>query len=441
MLEGPAGTSKTRPTCQLVHAYCDRVADTRILIVRKTRASLTESVLNTFQRITLAGHPAAEGADPSNRSHYDYPNGSRVVAGGLDTPERTFSTEYNIIWVEEAAEITEDEAQMLLRALRWHKGPKRRQIIYTTNPGAPTHWLNVRANEGKITRLVGHYEDNPRWWDADAEDWTPEGREYIGILDQMTGVRYLRLRKGIWAGAEGMVYESQWDPQVNVIDPRSPEVPRDRDGKLAFKYYVVGVDWGFTEPGVFQVWGVDNDGRMFLVREFYRVEMLLGPREDGKESWASVAREIDKEYAPDAWICDPSRPEHIGMLRVLGVPCKDCDNKRESGIEAVRRRLVKAGDGKPRLFVLSNALDRREPSIVSKGKPCGFIEEMPQYTYFNPPNERPTDDRTDPKCADHAMDAARYAVSWVDRHHVEEKPQDGYPPWSCGDVMGHEDLV
>ena len=211
-----------------------------------------------------------------------------------------------------------------------------------------------------------------------------------------------------------------------------------RSGK---PFYVVGVDWGYTEPGVFQVWGVDGDGRMFLVREVYRSGLAMGPLASGSESWMSIARRLDDEYHPDAWICDPARPEHIDQFRHYGIPAKEADNRRETGIEGVRRRLVRAGDGLPRLFVLNDALESRDPLLERAGKPMGFIGEIPQYTYLAPKNEKPTDDRTDPKKADHSMDAARYACAWVDRHHVAERDDGEYAPWSCGDVLRHDELV
>ena len=359
----------------------------------------------------------------------------------LEDPEATKSTEWSMVWLEEGTEATLDQYETLLGSLRWRKGTTRRQIIVTTNPGDPGHFLNQRAERGGMRRFITRHEDNPTLWDHDRGDWTEFGREYIATLDRYTGVRYLRLRKGIWAGAEGMVYEAEWDPAANVIGWDSPAIPRGRDGKVAFRYYVVGVDWGYTEPGVFQVWGVDGDGRMFLVREVYRSGLAMGPLASGSESWMSIARRLDDEYHPDAWICDPARPEHIDQFRHYGIPAKEADNRRETGIEGVRRRMVKAGDGLPRLFVLRDALESRDQALERAGKPMGFIGEIPQYTYLAPKNEKPTDDRTDPKKADHSMDAARYACAWVDRHHVAERDDGEYAPWSCGDVLRHDELV
>src|SRR5207248_1697737 len=92
----------------------------------------------------------------------------------------------------------------------------------------------------------------------------------------LTGVRYLRMRKGIWAAAEGMVYD-EWDPSVHILS-------RDRmkelgifysDGSLnrqAIRHVIGGIDWGFSNPGTLHAWGVDYDGRLYLLAEVYRTQ-------------------------------------------------------------------------------------------------------------------------------------------------------------------------
>ena len=52
-----------------------------------------------------------------------------------------------------------------------------------------------------------------------ADDGTPTaaGVDYFAKLDALTGVRRLRLKDGIWASAEGVIYED-WDEAVHVID-------------------------------------------------------------------------------------------------------------------------------------------------------------------------------------------------------------------------------
>src|SRR5438045_4727210 len=83
------------------------------------------------------------------------------------------------------------------------------------NPASDKHWLKLRAND-KITLLIeSRHEDNPRLFNEDGT-LTKEGEKYIGILDKLTGVRYKRLRLGLWVSAEGIVYE-EFDPALHIL--------------------------------------------------------------------------------------------------------------------------------------------------------------------------------------------------------------------------------
>src|SRR5262249_51460015 len=106
LVSGPAGTGKSRACLEKLHACCLRWPGCRWLIVRKTRESLTESALVTFEEKVLAeGSPIRLGPQRRMRQAYHYPNGSEVVVGGLDKPSKVMSTEYDGIYVQEAIEL------------------------------------------------------------------------------------------------------------------------------------------------------------------------------------------------------------------------------------------------------------------------------------------------------------------------------------------------
>jgi hypothetical protein len=88
LIEGPAGTGKTRAVLEYVNATCELHDGIRVLICRQTRVSLTESVLVTWEnKVLWPGHPAITGdASRANRHSYRYPNDSEIVLGGLDNP-------------------------------------------------------------------------------------------------------------------------------------------------------------------------------------------------------------------------------------------------------------------------------------------------------------------------------------------------------------------
>ena len=84
LIEGPAGTGKTRAVLEYVNYLCEEYPGIRVLLYRKTRTSMSESVLVTWEeKVLWEGHPARVGdAQRNTRQHYKYPNGSHVVVGG-----------------------------------------------------------------------------------------------------------------------------------------------------------------------------------------------------------------------------------------------------------------------------------------------------------------------------------------------------------------------
>src|SRR5205823_1080549 len=109
LLSGPAGTGKSVACLQKLHLVAEAVPNARLLLLRKTRASLTESALVSFERFVLPeGHPARSGARRAMRQAYNYPKGGVIVVGGLDKPDKIMSTEYDLIYVQESIELDEN---------------------------------------------------------------------------------------------------------------------------------------------------------------------------------------------------------------------------------------------------------------------------------------------------------------------------------------------
>jgi len=68
----------------------------RGLILRKTRVSLTQSALVTFQEKVL--HELDRVHFNTTAQQYEYPNGSVLIVGGLDKPTKVMSTEYDAVY-------------------------------------------------------------------------------------------------------------------------------------------------------------------------------------------------------------------------------------------------------------------------------------------------------------------------------------------------------
>ena len=397
MLSGPAGTGKSLACLHKLHRCAQKYPGMRGLIVRKTRESLTQSALVTFEDkvMSRAWYRRIGGnCQRRVRQSYIYPNGSEIVVGGIDKASKVMSNEYDLIYENEAVELSEGDHEALSSRLRNGVMPYQ-QIIGDTNPDAPTHWIKQRASAGGIDLLETRHEDNPLYWDDVGQAWTEAGQLYMARLERLTGVRFLRLRRGIWAGAEGQIYD-EWDEAIHVIDPFDipAEWPRYRS-----------IDFGYTNPFVCQWWALDPDGRLYLYRELYAPTRLVS-------DWAvqivlcSEGEHI--ECTPADWDA-----EGRATLESCGVRTEPACKDVSPGIEAVQRRLRKAGDGRPRLFVFRSATVARDVRLVEAKKPASTVEEIPGYVWAPPlPNRAPKEEPR--KIDDHGCDAMRYMVAQID---------------------------
>lgn len=209
LLSGPAGTGKSRACLEKLLVLALMNPGMRALMVRKTRVSISSTGLITFREHVAkeaigAGHLRwiSGGSAPSQ---YVFNNGSTITMGGLDTPSRIMSSEYDVIFVQEAIELTLTDWESLTTRLRNNK-ISFQQIIADTNPAQPTHWLKQRCDVGRTNMYTSLHEDNPTLVDPDTREYTKLGAEYLAKLDNLTGVRYMRLRKGLWVPQIGRAH-------------------------------------------------------------------------------------------------------------------------------------------------------------------------------------------------------------------------------------------
>lgn len=397
VLSGPAGTGKSRACLEKLHALALMNPGMRGLIIRKTQVSMTNTALVTFREHVIpealkAGLVTWYGGSAQEAAGYRYANGSTINVGGMDKPTRVMSSEYDAVYVQEAIELTEADWDALTTRLRNGKITFQ-QLIADTNPDAEIHWLNQRALAGKTEKLESRHEDNPVLWDKALEQWTERGVKYIRILDNLTGVRYLRLRKGLWVAAEGLVYED-WDPNIHLVDRF--DIPNDWERFWA-------VDFGFTNPMVVQFWAKDHDGRLYRYREIYHTKRLV---EDVARQILSIVAPKGQwiEPRPTRIICDHDAEDRATLERHLGMGTTAAQKTKSDGIQAMQARFKVAEDGKPRIVFLRDSLVERDQLLTDAKKPTCTEEEIPAYVW-NPAKDEPV------KEDDHGCDTSRYTVA------------------------------
>jgi len=402
LYEGPAGTGKSYACLWKVHAAMCKYPGARALIVRQTLVSLTASALVTYQeRVLPTGNFQVDkfGGSRFDPVQFRYPNGSVIVVGGMDNPSKIMSSEYDLAYVNEATELSENAWEAITTRLRYGVMPYQ-QLLADCNPVAPTHWLNQRAIKGITTRFRSTHEDNPVLWNAYLGKWTERGEKYIALLDRLTGVRYQRLRLGNWVAAEGQVYDN-WSA-ANVVKYE------DVKHKIEQSHLRIGAgDWGWTKPGVLQVWSVDHDGDMYLVEEVYQTRRAV------ESWWIPKAQALTRTWNVRQWFLDPSEPEHIAQFQHAGIPATGAKNDIKPGIDAVQDRIRPLDRERPRLFIVEGSTREVDPDLLDKKLPTSTLTELPEYIW--PMDADGVTKKDLPIDANnHGLDTMRYAVAALD---------------------------
>jgi hypothetical protein len=417
-LDGPGGTGKTYAILYLIHVLLLKYPGSKWLVCRKYNVDLAGSAMATYQNDVLDPNEGVYyyGGSKVKPAGYIYPNGSFLAVSGLDRPSKLKSFECDGVYINEATEIDIDDLEIARMRLRKGVIPWQ-QIIMDVNPDTPTHWLNQRMISGATTRLLSRHEDNPRYYDTRTQDWTEEGRKYIfGILGGLTGVRLARYRYGIWAAAEGTIYEDSWDRARSVVD-KAP-IPRDWPRYLA-------IDFGFTHPFVC-LWGaIDPDGRIVIYRQIYKTKTLV---EDHAQSiaiasgWFHLLPKTHDKYksTPAEWadplpreiICDHDAEDRATLERHLGMMTTPAHKSVSDGIQAVASRFRMAGDGKPRLTIQRGCLVELDRELEQAKRPTCVESEPEGYIWKTGASAAAKEEPV--KDMDDGLDCIRYLCAQFD---------------------------
>lgn len=401
LVSGPAGTGKTIGLLWKLHAAMLKYPGARGLMVRKTGISLTGSALVSFRKFVLgSGRFGVKfyGGSKEKPAQYEYPNGSVIVVGGMDKPDKILSTEYDMAYINEATELTIEDWENITGRLRNGAMPYQ-QMLADCNPGPPTHWLYQRCQGGATRILYSVHQDNPAYYDPVTGRWTEAGARYLERLGSLTGVRRARFLDGRWVAAEGVVYDG-WNPAIHIIDRF--DIP------AAWPKYRV-IDFGFTNPFVCQWWAVDPDGRAYRYRELYMTRRLV---EDHCATIKQVETDLERRTIV-ATITDHDAEDRATFERHMKQKTTAANKAVSTGIQAVAERLAVQPDGKARIFFLRDSLIERDQALADAAKPTCTEEEFDSYVWDEGSGRKKGDQPK--KEDDHGVDSARYFVMHLTR--------------------------
>lgn len=430
LLSGPAGTGKSRACLEKLHLLCLAVPGVKILAVRKTLVSFSATGMQTFKlhvatQSIAAGHVRFFGGSQTQPAAWLYANGSQMVVGGMDNPMKIMSSEYDVIYIQEANEVSLTDWESCKSRLRNGVLPYQ-QLLADCNPDSANHWLYMRWQEGLVRMINSVHTENPVFFHADGTP-TERGRQYVlGTLARLTGVRRQRLYLGNWAAAEGVIYE-HWNQDLHLVSrfPIPESWPR---------YW--SIDFGLVHPFVCQWWAEDGDGRLYRYREIHMTgriieeharDILLAvtrpvKRTDRSKSYGNgeeVLKDIRRgvrawdEPMPRAVITDHDAEGRETLHKHIGMSTTAANKTVKEGIDAVAARLQRQADGKPRLMFLRDSLVEVDEVAKGHAKPLCTEAEFPSYVWAKDASgvikkEAPK------KEDDDGMDTTRYMVAYKD---------------------------
>lgn len=244
---------------------------------------------------------------------------------------------------------------------------------FNCNPDGPYHWFKTewidKCQDKNITYLHFTMDDNLSLSEAIKSRYR----------SMYSGVFFKRYILGLWAAAEGLIYDM-------FSEEKHVQSVREIFQKLIDGNRYVSCDYGTQNATVFLLWNKGTDGRWYCTREYY-----YSGREKAKQK-------TDAEYADDleewlegtkirAMIVDPSAASFIAELRKRKIKVLKANNDVMDGIRLVGTLLNRNKIG----FLESCVNTRKEfASYIWDEKAADRGEDRPIKQH------------------DHAMDAVRY---------------------------------
>lgn len=386
LYSGAFGAGKSRALCMKAVVRAS-VPGAREGMCRKWLQSFTSSTL----KVLLESDGDLPPVLPSGTySHNKKDRIIRINGGGeiqyfgLDDPDKIGSYNLTGCAPDEAVDLTKKDWRMLRGRIRVKVKGLKNQIYGACNPGPPSHFLAERFGLAKGFECAPNCEAIMTC----SKDNFFLPQDYIDDLNTFVGIAKARYVDGLWVGSDGLVYD-QWDRTKFVME----RTLDDAGQPIRWNRVIVGQDEGYTNPAVMLVICEDYDGRLHIVHEWYHAKKR-------ETEVVAAAKDIQRRFKVDLFVIDPSAKKLIEAMRHEGLAVREANNSVFDGIQTVQKRLMVAGDGRPRLTV--------DPSCVNT------IREKETYEWKQ--NTKGSSDFKDEpvKANDHAMDAERYGVMFID---------------------------
>lgn len=358
LLTGSAGGGKSKCAAEKIHAYLLKYNGATGIVGRKDKTAAGKSVV-PFLLSNVMGN-TDWGRFYKSDGLFRYSNGSELWVVGMSGEDQREALksigkdgQVDIAWFEEANALAEDDHNLITTRMRG-TAASWGQVIYTTNPDRPSHWINQRLIiGGEAAVYYSKAADNPH-----------NPPSYFVTLDRLTGIMRKRMRDGLWVVAEGAVYDN-FDPTIHVKRRNPAEI----------KFWYMAMDEGYNNPATVLLIGEDNDGRWHVFRVWYERHKLQSQVVDAARHYYQLVSRYGRRVSTIA--VDAAAAGLVAELRNASLPAVSAKGGVIQGIKKIQDRLSTQPDGLPRLTIDPRcaAMINEFESYSWKKKPAGISDE------------------------------------------------------------------
>ena len=348
-LQGSSRSAKTYNILIYLIIYLLQSPLTRLSIIRKTLPAIKGSVLIDFKDILIKMNLWVDTDFNKTELIYKFSNGSWVEFFSTDNEQKIRGRKRDILFVNEANEITLLEWQQLkMRTTKFS--------ILDYNPSfSEDHWIESENKDPDTYHFISTYLDNP-FLEQKIIDDIEKLRDKNKSLWTVYGL-------GLRSVIEGRIFET-----FEIVE----EIPSD------VRWFRIGQDFGYTNDPTAIVKVAIREDDMWVDELCYRTRMLTN----------DIINVLKKECMYDKIISESADPRLIDEIYNAGL-----------NIHAVEKYAGSINAGLTKMKEFNIKITKRSTNVKKEFENYVYAQDK-EGKYLN----QPVDDYN------HAIDAIRYVV-------------------------------
>ena len=351
---GGARSSKSYSIAQYLAMRMTNEPNCKILICRKTMPALKLTAYKLFTDL-LKDYGYYQYCEHNRTNNYiTYkPNNAFVAFLSIDDPEKIKSSEWNIIWIEEATEFNYND-YMTLKLRLSAPTDLLNQMILSFNPVDAFSYIktDILDVDNDYEEIVSNYLDNPFL-----------DKQYVDLLLSTKDPYYRKVYiDGEWGVLENLIF-NHWQ-EISELPPAEKTI--------------YGCDFGYTDPTAVVECRFTDTG-------VYVQELLYRSNMTNNDLIAWIKHNLNTNTT---MYCDSSEPQRITELRRADINVRSA----KKGPDSVRKSIdtIRA----QKLFISSDSVN--------------LIKELRSYKWQEDKSGNPKSKPADG--FDHLVDAMRYGI-------------------------------